>query len=60
MPNPTYNRLDDDGLLYLLQLLKPEIEAAGDKNVIEVIKSPNGTKFAISVDNSGNLSTTAL
>lgn len=47
MPNPTYNRLDDDGLLYLLQLLKPEIEAAGDKNVIEVIQK-NGVALPIS------------
>lgn len=46
MPNPTYNRLDDDGLLYLLQLLKPEIEAAGDHNVIEVIQK-NGANLPI-------------
>ena len=42
MPNPTYNRLDDDGLLYLLTLLKTEIDAAGEENVIETVKV-NGT-----------------
>lgn len=42
MPNPTYNRLDDDGLLYLLTLLKTEIDAAGEDNVIETVKV-NGT-----------------
>ena len=44
----TYKRIDDNGLLYLLQLLKPVIENAGDKNVIEVIKK-NGV--ALTVDN---------
>lgn len=46
MPNPTYVRLDDNGLLYLLTLLKPVIENAGDKNVIEKIKK-NGVALAI-------------
>ena len=46
MPNPTYNRLDDDGLLFLLQLLKPEIEAAGDKNIIESVQK-NGVALPI-------------
>ncbi len=44
----TYNRVDDNGLLYLLQLLKPVIDNAGDTNVIEVIKK-NGV--ALTVDN---------
>ena len=43
-----YKRIDDNGLLYLLQLLKPVIENAGDKNVIEIIKK-NGV--ALTVDN---------
>ena len=43
MPNVQYTRLDDDGLLYLLQLLKPQIEAAG---VITVIQK-NGTALPI-------------
>lgn len=43
MPNNEYKRLDDNGLLYLLTLLKSEIEsAAGDVNVIETVKV-NGT-----------------
>ena len=46
MPNPTYVRLDDNGLLYLLTLLKPVIENAGDKNVIEKVKK-NGVALAI-------------
>lgn len=49
MPNPTYVRLDDNGLLYLLTLLKTEIEGAGEDNVIEIIKR-NGT--ALPVDSS--------
>ena len=32
-----YNRIDDNGLLYLLTLLEPVIEAAGDINIIEKI-----------------------
>lgn len=43
-----YNRLDDNGLLYLLQLLKPVIEASGEENVIEVIQK-NGV--ALTVEN---------
>lgn len=46
MPNPTYNRLDDNGLLYLLTLLKPVIEAAGEDNVIEVIQK-NGVALTV-------------
>lgn len=46
MPNPEYIRLDDNGLLYVLTLLKPEIEAAGDKNKIEIVKK-NGVALAI-------------
>lgn len=46
MPNPTYVRLDDNGLLYLLTLLKDEIDAAGEDNIIEVIKR-NGTVLPI-------------
>lgn len=46
MPSPTYVRLDDNGVLYLLTLLKPEIEAAGDLNTIEIIKK-NGVALAI-------------
>lgn len=44
----TYNRVDDNGLLYILTLLKPIIENAGDTNVIEVIQK-NGV--ALTVDN---------
>ena len=44
----TYKRIDDNGLLYLLQLLKPVIDNAGEDNVIEVIKK-NGV--ALTVDN---------
>lgn len=47
MPNTQYNRLDDDGLLYLLQLLKPIIQAAGEENVIEKIQK-NGVDLTIS------------
>lgn len=46
MPNPTYVRLDDNGLLYLLTLLKDEIDNAGEDNIIEVIKR-NGTVLPI-------------
>ena len=46
MPNPTYVRLDDNGLLYLLTLLKSQIDAAGEDNLIEVIKR-NGTVLQI-------------
>ena len=46
MPNPEYIRLDDNGLLYVLTLLKPEIEAAGDKNIIEIVKK-NGVALTI-------------
>lgn len=38
MPNTTYNRIDDNGLLYLLQLLKAKIDDAGEDNVIETVK----------------------
>ena len=48
MPNPTYVRLDDNGLLYLMTLLKPYIDAAGEDNVIEIIKK-NGV--ALTVEN---------
>lgn len=47
MPTQQYNRLDDNGLLYLLQLLKPVIEAAGEENVIEKIQK-NGVDLTIS------------
>lgn len=46
MPNNQYNRIDENGLLYLLTLLKPVIEAAGDKNVIEVIQK-NGVALTV-------------
>lgn len=46
MPNPTYVRLDDNGLLYLLTLLKDDIDAAGENNIIEVVKK-NGVALAI-------------
>lgn len=46
MANPNYVRLDDNGLLYLLTLLEPVIAAAGDKNVIEVIKK-NGVTLTV-------------
>lgn len=46
MPNPTYVRLDDNGLLYLLTLLKTSIDNAGEDNVIEKIKR-NGTVLQI-------------
>lgn len=48
MPSTQYNRIDDNGLLYLLTLLKPVIQAAGEENVIEVIKR-NGV--TLTVDN---------
>ena len=41
-----YNRIDDNGLIYILTLLKPIIEAAGDKNIIEVIQK-NGVALTI-------------
>lgn len=41
-----YNRLDDNGLLYLLTLLEPIIEAAGEANVIEIVKK-NGVALTI-------------
>lgn len=43
MPNVQYNRLDDNGLLYLLTLLKPVL---GDKNVIEVVQK-NGVALTV-------------
>lgn len=46
MPNPTYNRLDDNGLLYLLTLLEPVIAAAGEDNVIEIIQK-NGVALTV-------------
>ena len=45
MPN-TYNRIDDNGLLYLLTLLEPLIAAAGEENVIEVVKR-NGVTLTV-------------
>lgn len=54
MANPTYVRLDDNGLLYLLTLLKTEIEAAGEDNVIEIIKR-NGTALPIGQDKDVNI-----
>lgn len=45
MPNTQYNRLDDNGLLYLLTLLKPIIDAAGE-NVIEVVQK-NGVALTV-------------
>lgn len=41
-----YNRLDDNGLLYVLTLLKPIIDAAGEDNVIEVIQK-NGVNLTV-------------
>lgn len=41
-----YNRIDDNGLLYILTLLKPIIEAAGEDNVIEVIQK-NGVALTV-------------
>lgn len=46
MPNPTYVRLDDNGLLYLMTLLKPYIDAAGEDNVIEIIQK-NGVALTV-------------
>ena len=46
MPNPQYNRIDDNGLLYLLTLLEPIIAQAGEENVIEVIKR-NGVTLTV-------------
>lgn len=46
MPNPTYNRLDDNGLLYVLTLLKPIIQASGDTNIIEVVQK-NGVALTV-------------
>ena len=42
-----YNRLDDNGLLYLLTLLEPIISQAGEENVIEVIQK-NGVTLTVS------------
>ena len=41
-----YKRIDDNGLLYILQLLKPIISASGEENVIEVIQK-NGVALTI-------------
>ena len=46
MPNTNYNRLDDDGLLYVLTLLEPVIAAAGENNVIEIIQK-NGVNLTV-------------
>lgn len=46
MPNQSYNRLDENGLLYVLTLLKPIIAAAGEENVIEKIQK-NGVDLTI-------------
>lgn len=46
MANTTYVRLDDNGLLYLLTLLKTEIDSAGEMNAIEIIKR-NGVTLSI-------------
>ena len=46
MPNTTYDRLDKNGLLYVLTLLKPIIDAAGEDNVIEKIQK-NGVDLTI-------------
>ena len=43
----TYNRLDDNGLLYLLTLLEQEIAQSGEENVIEVVQK-NGTALPVS------------
>lgn len=45
-PSPTYVRLDDNGLLYLLTLLEGVIPEAGDVNAIEIVKK-NGVALAI-------------
>lgn len=46
MPNPTYVRLDDNGLLYLLTLLKSDIDNAGEDNLINIVKR-NGVALSI-------------
>lgn len=46
MPNQIYSRLDENGLLYVLTLLKPIIDAAGENNVIEVIQK-NGVALTV-------------
>lgn len=46
MPNQIYGRLDENGLLYVLTLLKPIIDAAGENNVIEVIQK-NGVALTV-------------
>lgn len=38
MPNNIYKRINDEGLLYLLQLLKEKINSAGEENIIEKIR----------------------
>lgn len=45
MPN-TYNRIDDNGLLYLLTLLEPVIATAGEENVIEIVQR-NGVALTV-------------
>ena len=46
MANQTYNRIDDNGLLYLLTLLAPIIAQSGEENVIEIIKR-NGVTLTV-------------
>ena len=54
-PSPIYVRLDDNGLLYLLTLLKNEINNSGEENTIEIIKR-NGVTLEINpVDKSVNV-----
>lgn len=45
MPN-NYNRIDDNGLLYLPTLLEPLIAAAGEENVIEIVQK-NGVALTV-------------
>ena len=54
MPNTIYKRINDDGLLYLLQLLKEKINSAGEDNVIEIVKV-NGTALTPDADKAVNV-----
>lgn len=60
-----YNRQDQMNMRQALQEAdKKNLKAQKDIYLVQgerlILKSPNGTKYALSVDNSGVLSTTAV
>lgn len=59
MPNNIYKRINDEGLLYLLQLLKEKINTAGEENVIEIVKV-NGTALTPDAQKAVNVLTTTI